>query len=158
VALYFENSLLPPDLNLLPSAAAKVSRIERVGSKTVVESASGVGLPWQGAAMVDDLPWPVATGKPCGCRPGAHAVEAAKETPGLRIVRLNAELHDARRLAANCVEFSYKSHARAIAYSIAGRGEVVEMDGTDEPLELAGPEYDSAAARTALRDNHERVS
>ena len=43
VALYSENSLLPPDLKLLPSAAAAVSRFERLGAKTVVESAAGVG-------------------------------------------------------------------------------------------------------------------
>src|SRR5205085_5857047 len=52
VALYFENSLLLPDLKLLPSAAAEVTRIERIGSKTVVTSAAGVGLPWKGPAMV----------------------------------------------------------------------------------------------------------
>src|SRR5262249_52906531 len=53
VALYFENSLLPPDLNLLPSAAATVTRVERIGSKLVVESVSGVGIPWKGPARVD---------------------------------------------------------------------------------------------------------
>ena len=53
VALYFENSLLPPDLSLPSSAAATVTRIERVGGKTVIDSVSGVGLPWKGAAMVD---------------------------------------------------------------------------------------------------------
>src|SRR5204863_270894 len=50
VALYFENSLLPPDLALLPSAAATVTRIEKLGPKTVVDSVSGVGLPWKGGA------------------------------------------------------------------------------------------------------------
>src|ERR1035437_5267056 len=50
VALYFENSLLPPDLKLLPSAAAAVSRIEHMGPKTVIDSAGGVGIPWKGGA------------------------------------------------------------------------------------------------------------
>ena len=59
VALYFENSLLPPDLQLLPSAAATVSRIERMGPKTVVDSAGGVGIPWTGGAKVDGQLWPV---------------------------------------------------------------------------------------------------
>jgi hypothetical protein len=138
VALYFENSLLAPDLNLLPSAAAKVSRIERVGSKTVVESASGVGLPWRGAATVDDLPWPVTDGETLWLPPGAHAVEAAKETPGLRIVRLNADLRDARRLGANCVEFSYESPARAIV--VFDRHPLnLSLDGAGELLQFAGP-------------------
>jgi hypothetical protein len=138
VALYFENSLLPPDLGLLPSAAAKVSRIERVGSKTVVESAGGVGLPWRGAATVDNLPWPVADGETLWLPPGVHAVEAAKETAGLRMVRLNADLHDARRLAPDCVEFSYESPARAIAV-FDRRPLKLSLDGADEPLDFAGP-------------------
>jgi hypothetical protein len=90
VALYFENSLLSPDLNLLPSAAAKVTRLERVGGKTVVESANGVGWPWKGSATV----------------------EVRKDAPGLRAMRLNAELRDARRVGANGVECSYESSAR----------------------------------------------
>src|SRR5262249_13386320 len=62
VALYFENSLLPPDLKLLPSAAAAVTRVERVGPKLVVDSRFGVGVPWKGAAKVDGQPWPVHDG------------------------------------------------------------------------------------------------
>jgi len=138
VALYFENSLLSPDLNLLPSAAARVSRIEKVGSKIVIESPNGVGLPWQGDAMVDDLPWPAADGETLWLPPGAHAVEPAKDTPGLRIVRLNADLQDARRLGANCVEFSYESPARAIAI-LDRRPVKLSLDGADEPLDFAGP-------------------
>ena len=138
VALYFENSLLPPDLNLLPSAAAKVSRIERVGAKTVVESANGVGLPWKGSAMVDDLPWPVVDGETLWLPPGAHAVEAGKDLPGLHLVRLNAELQDARRVGVDGVEFSYESSARAIAV-FDRRPLKLLLDGADEPLQLAGP-------------------
>src|SRR5205085_8640642 len=33
VALYFENSILPPDLQLLPAAAAVVNRVEHIGAK-----------------------------------------------------------------------------------------------------------------------------
>src|SRR3954471_12070009 len=62
VALYFENSLLPPDLALLPSAASAVTRIERAGARTIVDSTSGVGLPWKGPAAVDGVAWPVADG------------------------------------------------------------------------------------------------
>jgi hypothetical protein len=137
VALYFENSLLPPDLNLLPSAAAKVTRIERVGSKTVVESTGGVGLPWKGAAMVDDLPWPVADGETLWLPPGAHAVETGKETPGLHMVRLNADLEDARRVGENGLEFSYESSGRAIAI-FDRRPMKLSLDGAEEPLQFAG--------------------
>jgi hypothetical protein len=138
VALYFENSLLPPDLNLLPSAAAKVSSIQRVGGKTVVESADGFGLPWKGSALVDNLPWPVADSETLWLPPGVHSVEAGKEVPGVHMVRLNAELQDARRTGANSIEFSYQSSARAIA--MFDRKPVkVSVDGADEPMQLAGP-------------------
>jgi len=138
VALYFENSLLPPDLNLLPAAAAKVARIERVGGKTVVESASGVGLPWKGAATVDDLPWPLADGETVWLPPGAHAVEPGKEAGGLHVVRLNADLQAARRVDAKSLEFSYQSAARAIAV-FDRRPLELTLDGAEEPLEFAGP-------------------
>ena len=138
VALYFENSLLQPDLNLLPSAAAKVTRIERVGGKTVVESANGVGLPWKGPAMVDDLPWPVADSETLWLPPGAHSVEAGKDAHGLQMVRLNAELQDARRSGLNGIEFSYESSSRAIAV-FDRRPSKIAIDGAEQPLEFAGP-------------------
>ncbi|HEX3748695.1 MAG TPA: hypothetical protein VHW09_32430 [Bryobacteraceae bacterium] len=139
VALYFENSLLPPDLSLLPSAAAKVTRIERVGGKTVVESANGVGLPWKGPAIVDDLPWPVADGDTIWLPPGAHSVEAAKEGVGLHVLRLNADLREARSTGPNGVEFFYESSARAIAV-FDRRPCKLTVDGTEQAIEFAGPD------------------
>ena len=138
VALYFENSLLPPDLNLLPSAAATVTRMERVGTKTVVDSVSGVGLPWKGAAMVDNLPWPVSDGETLWLPPGAHSVDRDSGEAGLHLVRLNADLQAARRLNANSLEFSYQSTARAIALFDRNPLRVL-VDGAEEPLQLAGP-------------------
>jgi hypothetical protein len=138
VALYFENSLLAPDLNLLPSATAKVTRIERVGTKIVVESPTGVGLPWKGPAMVDNLPWPVIDGETVWLPPGAHAVEPGKEAAGIRLVRLNAGLQAAHRVGANGLEFSYQSAARAIAVFNRRPGHVT-IDGAEEPAEFAGP-------------------
>ena len=77
VALYFENSLLAPDLPLLPSAAAAVTRIERVGAKLSIDSASGVGVPWKGPAMVDGQAWPAADDATVWLPAGAHTVEPA---------------------------------------------------------------------------------
>jgi hypothetical protein len=138
VALYFENSLLPPDLGLLPSAAAVVKRVERVGGKTVVDSTAGVGLPWKGAAMVDNLPWPVGDGETLWLPAGAHSVEAAPEDAGVHLLRLNGELQAARRVNPATLEFSYESTARAIA--ILDRApRRMEVDGVEEPLRLPGP-------------------
>ena len=138
VALYFENSLLAPDLKLLPSAAAKVTRMDRVGAKTVVESANGFGLPWKGPAIVDDLPWPVNDGETLWLPPGAHAVEAGKNAPGLIVVRLNAELRDARQIGPSGVELSYESEARAIVI-LDRRPTKLTLDGAEERMALAGP-------------------
>ncbi len=59
VALYFENSILTPDLPLLASAAASVDKAEQNGSRIVIESHNGVGVPWQGPALVNGRLWPV---------------------------------------------------------------------------------------------------
>jgi hypothetical protein len=129
VALYFENSLLPPDLPLLPSAAAPVTRIEKLGPKTVVDAASGIGLPWKGPATVDGVPWPAVDGETVWLPAGAHSVEAGAAQSGPRLLRLNAELKAARYAGAGAIEFSYRSSARAIA--ILDRDAVsVEVDGT----------------------------
>jgi hypothetical protein len=138
VALYFENSLLPPDLALLPSAAAAVTRIERLGPKTVVDSPSGVGLPWKGGAIVDGQPWPVLDGDAVWLPAGAHSIEAGAAQPGPRLVRLNAELKDARATEPARLEFSYQSAARAIAI-LDRPPRSVEVDGEKAPLQLAGP-------------------
>jgi hypothetical protein len=138
VALYFENSLLPPDLDLLPSAAATITRIDRIGLKTVIDSAAGVGLPWKGAAMVDGLPWPVADGETLWLPPGTHAIEPAQEEACVHLVRLNGDLQAAGRVSTTSIEFSYQSTARAIA--VFDRRPIdILLDGAKEPLELAGP-------------------
>jgi hypothetical protein len=53
-------------------------------------------------------------------------------------VRLNANLEAARAVNATTIEFSYQTSARAIAIldHVPRR---VQIDGADEPLQLAGP-------------------
>ena len=138
VALYFESSLQEPDLKLLPSAAAAVTRMESSGPKTVVESAAGVGVPWKGPVMVDGRRWPVADGETVWLPAGAHTLEAAPERAAPRLVRLNADLKTARISSPTAIEFSYQSTARAIA--ILDRAPLrLKIDGADERLKLAGP-------------------
>jgi hypothetical protein len=138
VALYFESSLQEPDLKLLPSAAAAVTRMESSGPKTVVESAAGVGVPWKGPVMVDGRPWPVADGETVWLPAGAHTLEAAPERAAPRLVRLNADLKAARISSPTAIEFSYQSAARAIV--ILDRAPLrLKIDGADERLKLAGP-------------------
>jgi hypothetical protein len=137
VALYGENSLLPPDLALLPASAAVVRRIERIGTKTVVDSAAGVGLAWNGEALVDGQPWPVLDGNVVWLPAGSHSIEARPRADGLRLVRLNAELRSARISDSAEIEFSYRSNSRALAVlnRVPRR---LEIDGVEEPARLAG--------------------
>jgi hypothetical protein len=138
VALYFENSLLPPDLKLLPSAAAAVSRIEHLGPKTVIDSAGGVGIPWKGGAKVDGQVWPVQDDETLWLPSGPHALEPAPATAGPRLLHLNGDLKAARLVNAYTLEFTYQSASRGIA--IVSRTPVkLQVDGVDEALRLAGP-------------------
>jgi hypothetical protein len=132
VALYFESSLLPPDLQLLSSAAATVRRFERMGTKTVVESAGGVGIPWKGGAKVDGQLWAAQDEDTLWLPAGAHAVEPAPPGGGPRLVALNGELRSAVATGAHGLEFTYQSDARAIA--IVSRKPVsLQIDGVEQP-------------------------
>jgi hypothetical protein len=138
VALYFENSLLPADLGLLPAAAAAVSRVERIGSKLVVSSAAGVGVAWKGEAMVDGQDWPAADPDTVWLPAGAHTVNMAPGARGPHLLRLTGDLKAARRMGSQGIEFSYQSASRAIA--VFDRApKKVEVDGVEGEAVQAGP-------------------
>ena len=107
-------------------------------TETAVDSAAGVGLPWKGPAMVDNLPWPVADSETVWLPAGAHSVEAASAAVGPHLVRLNADLQSARAVDSSTIDFSYQSTARAIAIfdRVPSR---IQIDGADDPIHLAGP-------------------
>jgi hypothetical protein len=138
VALYFENSLLPPDLKLLPSAAANVTRTETLGTKLVIDSRSGAGIPWKGAARVDGQPWPALDNETLWLPAGPHTIEAAAAVPAPRLTYLNGELKAARIVNSGAIEFTYQSQARAIAL-LDRPARKVQIDGEDAPLSLMLP-------------------
>jgi hypothetical protein len=139
VALYFENSLLPPDLKLLPSAAATVSRVSTIGPKLVVESGSPVGVHWKGPAMVDDHAWPARDDDTVWFPAGAHTIEPAPAAQaGPRLVYLNGDLKFARIIAPHTLEFTYQSQSRAIAL-LDRAARKIQIDGEDAPLSLVLP-------------------
>lgn len=138
VALYFENSLLSPDLPLLPSASAAVWRFERIGAKVAVESSAAVGVPWKGAAVVDGGLWPAVDDSTVWLPPGSHTIEPAGDRVPARLLHLNGELRSARVLADGAIEFAYDAAARAVAtFDREPLGS--RVDGVSVPLQYAGP-------------------
>jgi hypothetical protein len=141
VALYFENSILQSDLPLLSSAAASVDKIEQDGSRWIVNSPHGVGVPWRGPALVNGRLWPVRSDDTLWLPPGPVVIEPAQKNSAIRIVDFNGELHSASASAAG-IDLSYQSSARALAL-INARPAKVEIDGatTEENLVPSGPNF-----------------
>ncbi len=134
VALYFENSILTPDLPLLASAAASVDKAEQNGSRLVIESRNGVGVPWQGPALVNGRLWPVHSETMLWLPAGPNVIEPAPKDPALRMVDFNGDLRSAS-VVTDGLRFSYGSSARALALLNARPGKI-EIDGARKDLQL----------------------
>ena len=136
VALYFENSILAPDLKLLPAAASSVQRVENVGSKWTVESAAGIGVEWKGSVDVDGKPWPFTDGSTVWLPAGAHTLEAAHERSRKpRILDFNGEILSALSLRGGGLQLAYSSSSRAIAV-LERKPSGVELDGAGAAPQL----------------------
>jgi hypothetical protein len=131
VALYFEQSILSPDLAMLASAAAAVSKVEQNGTRTVIDSPGGVGIPWTGAALVDGQPWPVRDATTAWIPAGQHSIEPGGTDPGLRIEDFNGSIKSAVWTGQG-VEFSYESSARVFC-RLSKAPVSLEVDGETVP-------------------------
>ncbi|MCZ2074665.1 MAG: hypothetical protein LC130_06645 [Bryobacterales bacterium] len=127
VALYFEKSILPQDVPLLASAAAHVKRLDQAESKLVVDSHYGIGIPWNGGALVDGKPWPALSDDTLWLPPGSHTVESGPAAAPVRLLDFNGGLLTAVAMR-NGVEFSYNSDTRAIAV-LDSAPALVQVDG-----------------------------
>jgi hypothetical protein len=133
VALYFESSLSPVDLPLLSSAAASVEKVEASGAKLVIQSRGGAGVLFDGPALVDGKPWPVASDTMVWLPGGSHSVEPGSKGVGLRVTGFNGELKSASGTATG-VQLAYRSSARALA-TVEPLPRRVEVDGAEvQPL------------------------
>jgi hypothetical protein len=130
VALYFESSILAPDLPLLSASAAIPARYEQIGPKLVVESPRGIGIPWQGAARVNGQPWPLLTGDVLWLPPGAFVIEQHDAPPPLRILDTSAVIGSVSTIPQG-FEVAYNSPSRA--YFLLDRPVTVAVDGVPQP-------------------------
>jgi hypothetical protein len=127
VALYFENSILPPDYPLLSASAAVVDSVERVGTRLVVRTRRPAGLQWSGAAAVNGKPWPVRSEDTIWLPPGSHVIDPAPADPAVRVLHFNGTLLAASQVDGG-IEIAYRSPARAIAI-VDPPVQQVEVDG-----------------------------
>jgi hypothetical protein len=119
VMLYFENSILAPDVPLLAAASAVVTHVERLGPRLAIDSKFGTGVPWHGAVKVNGRPWPATSGEMVWLPPGVQTLESAEpatDEPALpaRLVDFNGELRSAA-VAGGGIKFAYRTFSRAIA-------------------------------------------
>ena len=136
VALYFEYSIAKGDLPWLASAAAGVERAAFVNEKLAIESRHGAGVAWKGPALVDGKPWPFAGNSTVWLTPGAHAIEAAREWPRVRVLDFNGDLKMAAATPAG-IEFAYQSGARAMAV-LERTPAKLEIDGVEQTPQMSG--------------------
>ncbi len=137
VMLYFESSILPPDLPLLAAAAAS-GTIEQDGRGMKVESERGVGVVWNGPAQVDGRAWPVSDGEMVWVPPGVHRIEAAKTAPPVRILDFNGDL-ERTSASARGLELVYVSSSRAVV-ALDRKPLRQQIDGSEAPIEYANPD------------------
>jgi hypothetical protein len=127
VALYFENSILPPDWQLLSAAAASMSKFESHGATLTIASPDGVGLAWPDPALVDGRPWPVRDGANVWLPPGEHVISPSTQEMPLELRDFNGTLRTAGTMP-NGLTFSYESNSRALA-TLSAHPKRVEVDG-----------------------------
>ena len=136
VALYFENSILKQDLDLLPAAGAAVTRVERTAGKLAFDSKYGVGVPWTGPAAVNGQIWPVRNDSTLWLPAGPQVITPAPRDAPRRLLDFNGELRSAAATTSG-IEFSYRSSSRALArVETAPTG--IEIDGAPAELQMFG--------------------
>jgi hypothetical protein len=137
VALYFEASIARHDLPWLASSAAAVDRAVNANGKLVVESRRGVGVPWNGPALVDGKQWPFASDSVVWLVPGSHVVQPAPGgPPAIRVLDFNGDLKTAGVTPAG-IEFSYQSSARALAL-LERPPAKLQIDGVERTPDMSG--------------------
>jgi len=114
VAVYFENSISPSDLRLVPAAAVAPLSEEHTANGVLVDCPAGLGLRWDGPVSVDGAPWPFHNRETVWMPVGRHLAEPGGAEVPVRILGFNGTLLQARWTGV-AVEFEYQSDSRAAA-------------------------------------------
>lgn len=123
VALYFENSILPPDLPLLAASSGVASLTDGV-----VESARGVQVDFGRAAFVGGKPWPVQNDGWVTLPAGKYELAPGPE-PAFRVTDFSGNLRTAG-VENNKVTLDYESLAR-VYWRLNAKPQRVAVDGKD---------------------------
>lgn len=114
VALYFENSILKPDMALLAASSAVLNSYVKERRRVTLESPADIELTWNsGGALVDGKPWPFISKSLVRLPAGKHVVEPAVHREGISVIDLNARLRSAT-VEGKRLFFDYSSDSRAI--------------------------------------------
>jgi hypothetical protein len=112
VALYFESSISEADWKLTPHIAAGARIVERAAAGLVAESKKPFGVAWEGPALVNGEPWPLADRETVWLPRGRFEITQAKLPPPGRVLWLNAEPLSAR-IEGRAVIAAYRAEAPA---------------------------------------------
>ena len=145
VALYFENSILKPDLALLAASSAVVRSYSKDRRRVSIDSRMDIELNWTNeGALVDGKPWPAQSATTLHLPAGSHVVEQAPKRDAISLIDLNAKLRSAAIESGKRVVFEYSSDSRAIA----------RFDRKPSRLEVDGEAYPPDSTVLLPRGDH----
>jgi hypothetical protein len=136
VALYFENSILGSDLNLLPAASAVVTKFEPDGTTVHLDSPRGFSLQWEGGASLDGRPWNAGSGRTLLVPAGAHTLRALAPTDSPHLIDFNGDINSAE-FYRHQISLEYSSSARALGRLDCDVAELT-VDGKATPINTIG--------------------
>ena len=145
VALYFENSILKPDLPLLAAASAVVTAYaqDKTSHRISIDAATDVELTWPApGALVDGKPWPFQAKNTVRLTAGAHVLDPAPKREGISVSDLNATLRSAS-VDGKRLRFRYQSDSRAI----------VRFDGKPAAMEVDNEAFAPACLKPAFTES-----
>lgn len=126
VALYFEKSILPPDLPLLPASAAPVNSLKGDGRSLFADIKRDAWIAFEGPARVNGRSWPIAA-KGFVLVPGGKNEITQGEPLPLLVEDCNARLINASGTAEG-IEMEYESRTRA-RLRLSARPKAILLDG-----------------------------